>query len=171
MSGDQTTKKKSSLLVRILIVLFGLGVVGVLVLVGAAIVMIPAMTRMKNKSIATEARLTLMQMESAITVNYISNCAFPAPIPEQGAVPSGDAKAPLATPEVEQRWRDLNISLNNSQRFVYSLNKKDDRTYILRARRDFEEGGPMHTAEITLNGDPDGCDVDASEVVVTNELQ
>jgi hypothetical protein len=86
-------------------------------------------------------------------------------------VPSGDAKAPLATPEVEQRWRDLNISLNNSQRFVYSLNKKDDRTYILRARRDFEEGGSVHTAEITLNGDPDGCDVDASEVVVTNELQ
>lgn len=164
--------KKSSKLPMILVgcgclLLVGVAVAGIL-----AAIAIPAFTRYIQQSKAVEAEANLNSMAHAASSYYQRECKFPPSAAPSSKVPtSGDR---IASNFKGKGWDELSsTTISNENYFAYETRRKGN-SFVVTARADFDPGGPVHEATVTIKGnnrDKSNCTAEVGSIEIKNELE
>lgn len=149
------------------LLLAGVVVAGIL-----AAIAIPAFTRYIQQSKAAESKANLTSMAHSASSYFQKECKFPPPAAPSSKVPKSGER--IASNFKGKGWDELSsITLSDESYFAYQARRKGN-SYVVSARADFDPGGPVHEATITIKGnkrDRSNCTAEIGPLEVKNELE
>ena len=165
---NKLMQRKGFTLIELMIVVAILGIL--------AAVAIPAFLKYIKRSKTSEAAAVTRMIADNAANHFRENCEFPPSIPTHVDIASccGGEKC-VGSGEAVQAFETMGVSVSDPMYFGYETERKPgpNPQYVIRAKSDFNCGGPAHTVEMTLTGTKSGgsCSVERSPAITLHEYE